>query len=516
MTIPPKILKYITKEGILLFNNKRATVVDNDIFHMLFCELLYSLGGELGQEIFYRFGYSEGYSDGIHIRDIDNDKSGKKNLWFDSCIDLMSYRGFGEISINSKHIDEENGLFDVEVSVKNAFESDQYRLRLENTLEEAAPFLQGYLAGFCSLYMNKEIYFSEPTFQLQGSGRYTLTGKPESQWDQDIQKKIHATQAHYDKKFTLNEMISNMRKSEMKFRDLYEQAPFMYCSINRSGMITECNQAGCQLLGFSLHELMGLHIKEIFINFDEDKFWSICESQSGLKGLEGVFLRKDKTEIFISMDATAQFDYSGSVSGIRCIIIDISDRKSLETRLKEKNTMLDKMSKTDALTMLYNRRYLMEIFESEFEKADRYGYPLSMIILDLDRFKQINDYFGHNVGDKVLCVISDLIVRNVRKGDIVARFGGEEFTIIAPCTDLGGAYELAEKIRSIIQTESSLEIEEDVIINVTASFGVASYYKNNYLGFDDFLQAADDALFKSKRSGRNKVTTSESNSFRRT
>ena len=163
--------------------------------------------------------------------------------------------------------------------------------------------------------------------------------------------------------------------------------------------------------------------------------------------------------------------------------------------------------------MLYNRRYLMEIFESEFEKADRYGYPLSLIMLDLDRFKQINDYFGHNVGDKVLCMIAELIVKHVRKGDIVSRFGGEEFTIIAPCTDLEGAYDLADKIRSIIETESSLEIEEDVIITVTASFGVATYYKNNYLGFNDFLQAADDALFKSKRGGRNRVTASESTSY---
>ena len=511
MAIPSKYLKFISNEGILLFNNKRATIVDNDIFHMLFCEMLYSLGGDLGKEVFYRFGYTQGYSDAIHVQEVGNAE--EEENWFSVCLALMTERGFGEFSVNSQSIDIGESIFEVELCIKNAFESEQFRLRVENTPEEAVPFLQGYIAGFCSLYMKQEIYFAEPASHKQIPGRYILLGKPEKNWDTAIQQKIQAAQISYDKKFSLNEIIGKIKKSESKFRDLYEQAPFMYCAINRNGVITECNHAGSQLLGYTMNEIKGLHIKDILINYDEDKFWSICESQAGFKGIEGVFLAKDESQLSISLNATVQYDYSGGITGIRCIAVDISDRKSLETRLKEKNTMLEKMSKTDALTMLYNRRYLMEIFESEFEKSDRYGYPLSMIILDLDRFKQINDYFGHNVGDQVLCMIANLIVQHVRKGDIVSRFGGEEFTIIAPCTDLKGAYELADKIRSIIETESSLEIEEDVIINVTASFGVATYHKNNYLGFNDFLQAADDALFKSKRSGRNRVTASESTSF---
>ena len=152
----------------------------------------------------------------------------------------------------------------------------------------------------------------------------------------------------------------------------------------------------------------------------------------------------------------------------------------------------------------------MEIFESEFEKAERYNYPLSMMILDLDRFKQINDYFGHQVGDKVLRKVADLIRNNVRKGDIVARFGGEEFIVIAPCTELSGVNEVANKVRTVIETQSHIEIEDDVIINVTASFGVATYQNNNYVSLTEFVQAADDALLKSKRNGRNRVTVSSS------
>ena len=152
--------------------------------------------------------------------------------------------------------------------------------------------------------MKQEIYFNESSGNNQISGKYLLVGKPEKDWDAAIRTKIQDAQISYDKKFSLNEVISKMKKAETKFRDLYEQAPFMYCSIDRNGIITECNYAGCKMLGYSMNEMKGLQIRDILLNFDEDKFWEICETHSGLKGLEGIFLTKDKTELFISMDAT--------------------------------------------------------------------------------------------------------------------------------------------------------------------------------------------------------------------
>ena len=121
MGIPSKYLKLIPHEGIMLCNSKRATIVDNDIFHMLFCELLYSLGGDLGQEVFYRFGYTEGYSDAIHVQEAEK----QSEQWFDICLELMRHRGLGEISVTQQRINIEKDLFYVELSIKNAFESEQ-------------------------------------------------------------------------------------------------------------------------------------------------------------------------------------------------------------------------------------------------------------------------------------------------------------------------------------------------------------------------------------------------------
>lgn len=154
---------------------------------------------------------------------------------------------------------------------------------------------------------------------------------------------------------------------------------------------------------------------------------------------------------------------------------------------------------TDYLTGILNRRGFMERFEIEIQRSQRYGSALSLIWFDLDKFKEVNDQFGHHVGDEVLRLISQVAEGVIRKVDIFARMGGEEFCVLMPQTNLNGALEVAEKLRHAFE-----ECNCPGGITITASFGVAEHLPGE--GADHFLKRADNALYRSKEEGRNLLT----------
>ncbi|HFC98671.1 MAG TPA: GGDEF domain-containing protein [Thermosulfurimonas dismutans] len=179
--------------------------------------------------------------------------------------------------------------------------------------------------------------------------------------------------------------------------------------------------------------------------------------------------------------------------------------EDLARRLREANEKLRRLSITDGLTGLYNHRYFQERLREEFERARRYRRSLSLILLDLDHFKRVNDRYGHLVGDQVLRGVAEVIQHNIRKSDIPARYGGEEFAIIAPETDLQGASTLGERIREeVARQEFSYG---DQKFSITVSLGVANIFP---AASDktprDLIEAADKALYYSKTQGRNRLT----------
>jgi len=178
--------------------------------------------------------------------------------------------------------------------------------------------------------------------------------------------------------------------------------------------------------------------------------------------------------------------------------------ETLADSLKIANEKLRSMAVRDGLTGLYNHRYFLDQLDAEFSRTLRYNRPFSLIILDLDDFKKVNDSYGHRIGDIVLKEISELILKNVRKNDVVARYGGEEFTVIAPETDLKSAAGLAERLRRSVE---QAEIHADsVSIRVTISLGVATYLPGKKASTTyELLDAADSALYESKRAGKNKL-----------
>lgn len=156
------------------------------------------------------------------------------------------------------------------------------------------------------------------------------------------------------------------------------------------------------------------------------------------------------------------------------------------------------MASTDALTGLYNRRKFSELYNSSLLTMEQRGNEMSLMILDIDYFKKINDTFGHTIGDQVLIQISHALLRNLRNIDIVCRWGGEEFVVLLPAVDLNHALFLAEKLRSSIEA-----LEIDAVGSVTSSFGVTSV--NIQENLDTVIQRADMALYEAKASGRNCV-----------
>ena len=170
--------------------------------------------------------------------------------------------------------------------------------------------------------------------------------------------------------------------------------------------------------------------------------------------------------------------------------------------LNEKNETLRNIANTDELTGAYNRHYFDKVIINELERNNRYYESLSLIIFDIDHFKKVNDTWGHSTGDEVLIKVSQSIRENIRKPDVFIRWGGEEFTILLPQTNLEGAIVVANKLRVLLEN-----LEHPHVGRVTASFAVAE--RINGETFENWFQRLDSALYKAKDSGRNCVTAAE-------
>ncbi|MCX7655234.1 MAG: diguanylate cyclase [Treponemataceae bacterium] len=170
--------------------------------------------------------------------------------------------------------------------------------------------------------------------------------------------------------------------------------------------------------------------------------------------------------------------------------------------LRRANEELNRLAIIDRLTGLYNRFKLEEVLRIEYERAERYGRIFSIILFDIDHFKKVNDTFGHPVGDQLLQQFAKIVSKGVRNTDFCGRWGGEEFLVICPETPAQGARILAENLRTTIES-----LQFDQVKHKTASFGVTNYHPRESL--EELLRRVDQALYKAKRQGRNRVVVME-------
>ena len=298
---------------------------------------------------------------------------------------------------------------------------------------------------------------------------------------------------HYQSKRALEE-------NENRLKSMSDASHDALIMIDSDGLITFWNPAAEAMFEYSATEVLGKSLHHL-IATPEDR----QKAEAGLKQfahtgqgpvmskvLEMEAIRKSG-DIFPVERSVAPFRLRGkwyAVGSVR----DITIRKQFETQLKQ-------LATTDSLTGLANRRSFMEQAEKQLQLAIRYEKHLSIMIFDLDHFKQVNDTYGHDGGDQVLRVVADIVRQVLRNTDIVGRIGGEEFAAVMPETDLSVAEKVAERLRTGLM---AAEIQtQTATIGITISLGLTQVSDTN-ITLAELMKRADDALYQAKRSGRNR------------
>ena len=195
-------------------------------------------------------------------------------------------------------------------------------------------------------------------------------------------------------------------------------------------------------------------------------------------------------------------DAAGEVTAVCVTLLDATDTAIAYQQLEGTMAAVSENARRDGLTGVFNRRHFEERLTEEFYRARRYGAPLTLVMLDIDHFKRVNDVHGHLAGDEVLRALAGRVAGAVRMSDILGRYGGEEFGLILPQTDLAGACIVAEKLRKLVASQPIAY--KDAQLEVTISCGVAQTAAEHGT-HEDIIRLADAALYRAKREGRNRV-----------
>lgn len=322
-----------------------------------------------------------------------------------------------------------------------------------------------------------------------------------------LEEQVRSRTAKLETALRENEKITRaLRESEAKFHQLVSQS-LVGIVIMENGVFSYSNAKFNEMFGYSADEIRGLDVLDTVAEVDRALVEeNIRKRLSGeVARLDYVFrgLRKNGVEIDVEVHTNAM-EIGGKLALIS-LLMDVTERIRAEREVRALHDELREQSTHDALTGLYNRRYLEETLGRELIAAKRHGHPVSVIMGDLDHFKAVNDRYGHLGGDEVLRVFGDLMKRHARGSDIYCRYGGEEFLLVLPHMAQNGATERAEQLRSAMAAAPVPYGAE--LIAVTASFGVATFPRDGQTG-DELIAAADRALYAAKTAGRNRVQAS--------
>jgi len=206
---------------------------------------------------------------------------------------------------------------------------------------------------------------------------------------------------------------------------------------------------------------------------------------------------------------TKPFDAAELIARVKIHVKIQQLEAELRKTIKQKKAIehFRALSNIDSLTNLCNRRFFLEISENELQRAKRLGAFFSLIILDIDNFKGINDTQGHEGGDKILVAVADALLRVSRRYDFASRYGGDEFVLLLPATPLSGGMDVAERLLEAVQSLTFAPPLE--CLSITASLGVATYPSSKVDSVTSLFRQADDALYLAKQNGRNRVVTME-------
>lgn len=329
----------------------------------------------------------------------------------------------------------------------------------------------------------------------------------------DFELKLISTYAHLvsvaiEKAY--NEKVIKDREYELS--QLFDNALVGLMYISDERVLIKANQRLADIFGYeTTDEMIGISMREFhlsqenFTTFGKTNFESLKHKE--VFNVEYKLKRKDGSSTWCELSGKAlDNNIPADLSkGVLWTVKDINKRKDLEDKIQErtkeiesKNIQLKELASKDHLTGLYNRSKLDESLEYKTRYANRYGNSFGVIMIDIDFFKDVNDDYGHQVGDKILCEFSNLLTTYSRETDIIGRWGGEEFLIIAENIDQKNLIKLAQKLKNSVE-----KYIFSVVLHKTASFGCSVYNKKEKI--NQLIARADKALYSAKEKGRNRV-----------
>lgn len=296
-----------------------------------------------------------------------------------------------------------------------------------------------------------------------------------------------------------SEIEAQLRESEQNFRRLFDSLQDVYYRTNAQGVVQHVGPGVRRVLGYEPHEIEGRTAESYYPqSTDRDAFKAAIMEHGEVSDFPGQMVRRDGTVIDISISSHALYDHAGSFAGVEGIYRDVTQRKNLERELQ-------RLATTDMLTGIANRRAFLETAESAYAHSRRSGEPLTLLMLDLDHFKSINDRFGHLEGDRALVAFAQAVKSQLRASDAVGRLGGEEFGVLLPLTTLAEGLEAAARI---LHSVRALELTDDTgqAYRITTSLGVGAFRQSDR-SLRDMLDRADQALYLAKRRGRDQIAS---------
>ncbi len=288
----------------------------------------------------------------------------------------------------------------------------------------------------------------------------------------------------------LAERDSALRASEERYRALVELSPDAIL-VYHDDRLLFINPAGTRLLGASdADELIGKSLDDFLCASESDERTELFAIGTGDASLETRLRRRDGEEIDVEL-AASRITYADETAW-QIVLRDITERKRMESELR-------RLATTDQLTGIYNRPHFEAMLNKAISEATRYERRFALLMFDIDHFKDINDALGHDAGDRILYRVVECLLPRLRESDVFARWGGEEFVILAPEIDDEGAATLADKLLETLRESVTTEATGPV----TASFGVAVYRDGETR--EKLFKRLDEAMYAAKRGGRNQV-----------
>lgn len=299
--------------------------------------------------------------------------------------------------------------------------------------------------------------------------------------------------------------------SELRYRQIIDQLTDGVYFVDRSRTITFWSKGAERITGYAADDVVGRCCHNNVLCHVDDSGRNLCATacplehsiHDGMQHCISAFLRhRDGHRVPVSVTSTPMLDDDGEIIGAIETFTDVSARLAEMERIRE----LEAVAFIDPLTQIFNRRYIMTVLDARLAELERFEWPFGVVLFDVDHFKRFNDTHGHEVGDRVLQMVSETLTRSCRRHDTAGRWGGEEFIIVAANVSPTQLACIAERTRALVES-CTLRVDE-AELGVTISGGGALARDGE--SPDEVIRRADALLYESKESGRNRVTLDES------